>query len=115
MELNGFVRNLDGGRTWTRHRMGFRPDENSYLKIWNSGETWTQSSIHQVNDPITISPANPDLVLVHIFQRLEAINERAPGSAGDHRHAQSHQEDRVRALGPEHCVRGNERLCPLPQ
>ena len=34
-ERNGFVRSLDGGQTWTRHRAGFRPDGNSYPEIWD--------------------------------------------------------------------------------
>ena len=34
-ERNGFVRSLDGGQTWTRHRKGFRSDGTSYPEVWD--------------------------------------------------------------------------------
>ena len=46
-ERNGFVRSLDGGQTWTRHRMGFRSDGTSYPEVWD----------------IDISLSDPDVLL----------------------------------------------------
>jgi photosystem II stability/assembly factor-like uncharacterized protein len=46
-ERNGFVRSLDGGQTWTRHRAGFRPDDPSYPEVWD----------------IDISRSDPDVLM----------------------------------------------------
>ena len=34
-ERNGFVRSLDRGRTWTRHRAGVRSDPTGYPEVWD--------------------------------------------------------------------------------
>ena len=46
-ERNGFVRSLDGGQTWTRHREGFRSDDIGYPEVWD----------------IDISPSDPDVLM----------------------------------------------------
>lgn len=34
-ERNGFVRSIDGGQTWTRHRLGLRHQGDLYPEIWD--------------------------------------------------------------------------------
>ena len=46
-ERNGFVRSLDGGQTWTRHRAGLRSGGQSYAEVWD----------------IAISPSNPSVMM----------------------------------------------------
>jgi hypothetical protein len=46
-ERNGFVRSLDGGQTWTRHRAGFRSDDTGYPEVWD----------------IDISLSDPDVIM----------------------------------------------------
>ena len=46
-ERNGFVRTIDGGRTWTRHRAGLRSQTSRYPEVWD----------------IDISSSNPDVIM----------------------------------------------------
>ena len=86
----GFLRSIDMGRTWELFADEFRnrfidnfgvssdgrviyaSERDTYFGLISrdGGETWTQSSIHQVNGPITVSPVNPDLVLFASFGDL---------------------------------------------
>ena len=34
-ERNGFVKSIDGGQTWTRHRLGLRHQSGGYPEIWD--------------------------------------------------------------------------------
>jgi len=45
-ERNGFVRTVDGGQTWTRHRLGLRHIALGYPEIWD----------------IAYDPADPEIV-----------------------------------------------------
>lgn len=83
----GFMRSADMGRTWElfgpelRHRFinnfGVSSDgkiiyasERDVYFGWVSrdgGETWSRSDEHQVNGPIAVSPADPNLVLFASF------------------------------------------------
>ena len=86
----GFLRSTDMGRTWELFADEFRnrfidnfgvsndgriiyaSERDTYFG-WISrdgGGTWTQSSIHQVNGPITVSPVDPNLVLFASFSDL---------------------------------------------
>ena len=46
-ERNGFVRSIDGGRTWTRHRSGLRSHTSGYPEVWD----------------IDISASNPNVIM----------------------------------------------------
>ena len=46
-ERNGFVRSIDGGRTWTRHRAGLRSFRSGYSEVWD----------------IDISSSDPDVIM----------------------------------------------------
>ena len=46
-ERNGFVRSIDGGRTWTRQRSGLRSYPYGYFEVWD----------------IDISSSNPDVIM----------------------------------------------------
>ena len=46
-ERNGFVRSIDGGRTWTRQRSGLRSYPYGYFEVWD----------------IDISSSNPDVMM----------------------------------------------------
>jgi photosystem II stability/assembly factor-like uncharacterized protein len=79
----GFIRSRDMGRTWELFADDFRnrainsfavssdgqtiyADEGDTYFGWisrNGGDTWTQSAIIQVNGPLEVSPADPNLVI----------------------------------------------------
>ncbi len=79
----GFIRSTDMGRTWELFADEFRnreinnfavssdgqviyADEGDTYSGWISrdgGDTWTQSAIIQVNGPLAVSPADPNLVI----------------------------------------------------
>ena len=79
----GFLRSTDGGLSWTPFATQHREREISSFTVsadgqvmyahepgtysaWisrDAGETWSQSAIHQVNGPIAVSPADPNLVI----------------------------------------------------
>ena len=92
----GFLRSTDSGRSWTpfaetlRTRMitSFSVSEDGQViyaherdtyRAWiseDSGVSWSQSAIVQVNGPIAVSPTNPDLV---IFGNLHEIRRSTNG------------------------------------
>ena len=49
-ERNGFLRSLDGGQTWTRHRQGLKGDASGYSEVWD----------------IDISSANPSVMMAGV-------------------------------------------------
>ena len=79
----GYLRSTDGGRSWTSFAAQHREREISSFTVsadgqviyahepdtyraWispDAGATWSQSAIHQVNGPIAVSPADPNLVI----------------------------------------------------
>ncbi|MCH7482818.1 MAG: hypothetical protein IIC31_08345 [Chloroflexi bacterium] len=86
----GFARSTDAGATWElfagelRHKpitsfavsadggVIYANEEGTYFG-WvsrDAGATWTRSAIVQVNGPIAVSPADPDLVIFSAFDAL---------------------------------------------
>ena len=65
-ERNGFVRTVDGGLTWTRHRSGLRHTGDLYPEVWD----------------VAYDPADPDVVYAATLDSPGPVTGDFPSSIG---------------------------------
>jgi hypothetical protein len=65
-ERNGFVKTVDGGQTWTRHRLGLRHTPSGYPEVWD----------------IAYDPEDPSIVYAATLDSPGPVTGDFPSSSG---------------------------------